>query len=952
MTQRLRDNAAVLVALALSVLLMATAIEALGPVPSIQQLTDSRIDPSQIDLGKKKINLDTAFVDNFLQDIESVPELDIHGKTKTNYLRTNVYGQYTSVVWSSLDEEYRDYRGERLRPVFKIDENAEFTVDLLKDIGGPVPAPLYTLKLDPFTDAKYSRESGLMREYGSGTSFTVTSAVPETQSLTDTSSVGDVYLSVPRDLASKLEPLASEVTEGLDTDYRKLKALESYLRSHYTYNLNYERPPIGTDAVEYFLFESGEGVCTHFNSAMVLMARSIGIPTRFVGGYFVDAFADEQIVFSIQRHAFTEAPFPEVGWAIFDATPASGFSQANITGSGSQFQDYDLPENETLTEEPPIPGRVPTVTEVTEQAASTIKGEGFHVMGRVTEPSGMPVTGLLCKAYISESKDVEGLFIGEANATGGVFDITCSIPPELDPGDYQILVHTIGDTVHEGSWSDPPIAVQARTMITAYMPNRVPVNRPFLLSGRLSEKYTDEPLPGTFTSVFAQGQILRLRTEEDGGFEAELSIPSPGATMVSVLYRGDGYYLEASKDIKVEALPITLTHESGDLVRGEPSTIQGRVHAEEIPCQSEPVTVDLPQSRHVTTTGIDGSFLLDVTLPGTQPLGSTGVAFTLERDHTTFHGTLQVKARTNITVAETPQGKDVEVTATLTDDHGAPLKGGALTLTVLTDGKARNQTAVTGQDGSAEFLLEAVKARNASATVTYTGSSVYTPAQASLTVPLTSTPWLIYLAAALAASGTGAFLIKGRPLRQAVAEVKKKQPEVYTGTPVTFPGIEPPLPPVLGVEEKITVHFTELAPGETHRLDIGESTHSLEADEAGEAETTISFTEKGDYPVKVYTPTGKLQGWAVIRVVDYGEEVVRLFNGFFMEHHGSLAPLNAKHTARELLSYIAHSPEQRVHLETVVSMFEEVNYSTHPVERQTYTRYYVSQTMFEDPEYE
>ena len=141
MTQRLRDNAAVLVALALSVLLMATAIEALGPVPSIQQLTDTRLDPSQIDLGKKKINLDTAFVDNFLQDIESVPELDIHGKTKTNYLRTNAYGQYTSVVWSSLDEEYRDYRGERLRPVFKIDENAEFTVDLLKDIGGPVPAP-------------------------------------------------------------------------------------------------------------------------------------------------------------------------------------------------------------------------------------------------------------------------------------------------------------------------------------------------------------------------------------------------------------------------------------------------------------------------------------------------------------------------------------------------------------------------------------------------------------------------------------------------------------------------------------------------------------------------------------------------------------------------------------------------------------------------------------------
>ncbi|MCL2096553.1 MAG: hypothetical protein FWH10_06580 [Oscillospiraceae bacterium] len=100
---------------------------------------------------------------------------------------------------------------------------------------------------------------------------------------------GENYLGIPEDFPSEIKELAEEITKGLDSDYDKALAVEKYIAENYTYTLSPTVPdnPRG-DFVYNFLFDVGEGYCTAYASAMVMMMRSLGIPSRYAEGYLVD----------------------------------------------------------------------------------------------------------------------------------------------------------------------------------------------------------------------------------------------------------------------------------------------------------------------------------------------------------------------------------------------------------------------------------------------------------------------------------------------------------------------------------------------------------------------------------------------------------------------------------------------------------------------------------------
>lgn len=77
------------------------------------------------------------------------------------------------------------------------------------------------------------------------------------------------------------------------------------------------RTDSGTSAVE--AFRLGHGVCQDFSHMFIAAARSIGIPTRYVGGYFLHA---DDAATSEAGHAWVEAHVPDLGWVSFD--PANG----------------------------------------------------------------------------------------------------------------------------------------------------------------------------------------------------------------------------------------------------------------------------------------------------------------------------------------------------------------------------------------------------------------------------------------------------------------------------------------------------------------------------------------------------------------------------------------------------------------------------------------------------
>lgn len=141
-------------------------------------------------------------------------------------------------------------------------------------------------------------------------------------------SVVNTYLQLPNTLDPNIDELARHITAKAPTMYDKVVALESYLRSNYTYSVNILPPPGEQDDASWFLFRSGnKGFCNYFATAMTVMARTLGIPARVVAGY-TNGTTDEKhhlhVVHGTDAHAWTQVYFAGYGWINFE--PSASFA--------------------------------------------------------------------------------------------------------------------------------------------------------------------------------------------------------------------------------------------------------------------------------------------------------------------------------------------------------------------------------------------------------------------------------------------------------------------------------------------------------------------------------------------------------------------------------------------------------------------------------------------------
>src|SRR5215212_2301534 len=82
-------------------------------------------------------------------------------------------------------------------------------------------------------------------------------------------------------------------------------------------------PRDNQDVVDYVLFESREGYCEYYASAMAVLLRAEGIPSRVVGGYFpapYDANEGGHLYREKNAHLWVEVFFPGYGWIPFEPT--------------------------------------------------------------------------------------------------------------------------------------------------------------------------------------------------------------------------------------------------------------------------------------------------------------------------------------------------------------------------------------------------------------------------------------------------------------------------------------------------------------------------------------------------------------------------------------------------------------------------------------------------------
>jgi transglutaminase-like putative cysteine protease len=137
--------------------------------------------------------------------------------------------------------------------------------------------------------------------------------------------VTERYLQLPEDLPPSVSALAQDLTRFDETPYEKARAIEDYLRT-YPHEVEAPTPPAGRDAVDYFLFEQRRGHALYHASAMVVLLRTLGIPSRLAVGFVLeprdrDPDSGAYQVSGVDAFAWPEVYFPGLGWIEFSPAP-------------------------------------------------------------------------------------------------------------------------------------------------------------------------------------------------------------------------------------------------------------------------------------------------------------------------------------------------------------------------------------------------------------------------------------------------------------------------------------------------------------------------------------------------------------------------------------------------------------------------------------------------------
>ncbi len=214
------------------------------------------------------------------------------------------------------------------------------------------------------------------------------------------------YTQLPGQLPERVRLLALDITKDCENEYDKSKAIESYLRS-LSYTLTPGQSPENRDFVDYFLFDTREGYCTHFATSFSVLCRSLGIPVRYNEGYSVAGTPDAdgwRVVTNANAHAWPEVYFEGYGWVPFEPTPgydgaSAGANSTAAPTSGTERnnpnikddfeEDYQDPGGKTTRRPRPTPAQKPDSGSEASGISETFEGlskdyavkAGFSLLG-------------------------------------------------------------------------------------------------------------------------------------------------------------------------------------------------------------------------------------------------------------------------------------------------------------------------------------------------------------------------------------------------------------------------------------------------------------------------------------------------------------------------------------------------------------------------------------------
>jgi len=197
------------------------------------------------------------------------------------------------------------------------------------------------------------------------------------------------YMGIPGDLSPDEQNTVKQWTGGATNAYSALNMLQNHLNNQavFTYSVDNAPIPANKDVVDWLL-HTRSGYCTYYATAMAVMARQLGIPTRIVNGFSQGHLDVARHVWSVDgqdAHSWVQAYLPNFGWVSFDPTP--GFSPNAIPGPTAKSTSPSAPARPTpVATATPLPAKVtsknqlhPTPPPSGKTGTSSVKGQNVAV---------------------------------------------------------------------------------------------------------------------------------------------------------------------------------------------------------------------------------------------------------------------------------------------------------------------------------------------------------------------------------------------------------------------------------------------------------------------------------------------------------------------------------------------------------------------------------------------